>query len=75
MLLLAFGVIRIGRSGWRILIIAALIVSSGYDLVLTRLYPAFYKDDWRGAVTYISGNKQSDDVISLYSAHIKFLFD
>ena len=75
MLLLAFGASRVRRAVWRNLIIAGLIVGSGYGLVLTRLDPAFHKDNWRGTVAYISGNEESDDVILLYTAHIKFPFD
>ncbi len=74
-LLFAFGVTRMKPSPWRSLLLTGLIVASGYGLVTTHLDPAFQKDDWRGVAAYISRYEQPEDVILLYTTHIKFPFD
>ena len=74
-LLLAFGISRIKTSQWRVLLIAGLLVANIYGLISTQGDPVFHKDDWRRTATYIGQNEQSDDVVLLYSTHIKFAFD
>lgn len=73
-LLLAYGVSRV-KFRWRNLLIGILVAVSAYSLVLTRLDPAFQKDDWRGLAAYITRQEQSGDVILLYTTHIKLPFD
>jgi hypothetical protein len=74
-LLVSFGATRMARLSWRRLLMAALIMASLYGLVATRLDPAFQKDNWRGAATYIERNEQPEDIVLLYTAHIKIPFD
>jgi hypothetical protein len=62
------------RSFWRVLLIGGLIIASGYGLVATHLDPAFEKDDWRGAASYIAREEGPGDVILLYTTHVKFPF-
>lgn len=73
-LLFAFGVTRVTRSAWRVLLMGGLVTASGYGLVATHLDPAFKKDDWRGTASYIMQNEQPGDVVLLYTTHIKFAF-
>ncbi len=73
-LLLAFGATRMARSPWRVGLIAGLVAASGYGLVTTHLDPAFQKDNWRGAASYVMQNEQPGDAILLYTTHIKFSF-
>lgn len=73
-LLLAFGTTRIAQSRRRGLLIAGLIVASGYGLVNTRCDPTFIRDDWRGAAAYVAQNEQPGDVVLLYTTHIRLSF-
>lgn len=74
LLLLAFGATRIAQSRWRLLLIGSLIAASGCGLVAIHLDPAFEKDNWRDAASYIARNERPEDVILLYTTHIKFPF-
>jgi hypothetical protein len=74
LLLLALGAVRIKSLPWRGLLIAGLIVASGYGLLNTRFDPAFFKDDWRGVTTFLTQNQQPDDVILLYNSHLGIPF-
>lgn len=73
-LLLAFGATCVARPSWRVLLIGGLVAASGYGLVASRLDPAFKKDNWHGAASYIAQSEQPGDVILLYTTHIKFAF-
>ncbi len=75
LLLLAFGATRLTAARWRLLLSGGLVLASGYGLLTTRLDPAFWKDDWRGTAAYIAQHEQPDDVVLLYTTHIKFVFD
>jgi uncharacterized membrane protein len=74
-LLLAFGAMRVTQPRWRNLLIAGLIIASSFSLIATYLDPAFWKDDWRSAAAYVRQREQPDDVILLYTTHIRFVFD
>jgi uncharacterized membrane protein len=69
MLLLAVAVHR--RRFWAVALTALLMAG----VLVTRLDPAFQKDDWRAAAAYISSQSQSGDVILLYSTHISLVFN
>ena len=73
-LLLAFGTTRIRATPRRGLLMAGLIVASGYGLLNTRCDPAFIRDDWRGAAAHVAQNEQPGDVVLLYTTHIEFSF-
>jgi len=75
LLLLAFGAVRIRRSLWRGLMVAGLILVTGYGLVNTSYDPAFYRDNWRELVAYVTRHEQPGDVVLLYTPHIKLPFD
>jgi uncharacterized membrane protein len=75
LLLLAFSALRLHQRPWRQLLVAGLIVASGYGLLITRIDPAFQKDDWRAVAAYIDHHQQADEVILLYTTHIKYVFD
>jgi len=75
LLLLAFGAVRIKRSSWRRLMVTGLILATGYGVVNTGYDPAFYRDNWRDLVAYVSQHEQPGDVILLYTPHIKLPFD
>ena len=75
MLLLAFGAVRIKRTGLRTMLIAGVILASGFGTLAVRLDPTYFKDNWRGVASYVNQNEQPADVILLYTAHIKFAFD
>lgn len=74
-LLLAFGASRVSQSSWRILLIIGLVAAGGYGLLVTHLDPAFQKDDWRGVAAYVTHRARPDDVVLLYTTHIKLPFD
>ena len=74
-LLLAVGLSRLTQLHWRMGLLGGLIIASGYGFSATQLDPAFQKDNWRGVASYISQNEQPQDVILLYTTHIKFAFD
>jgi len=73
-LLISLGLTRLQKRGWRWLLIGAVLAANGYGLFLTARDPAFLKDDWRGAVAYLTAQEQPEDVILLYSTHIQFPF-
>lgn len=73
-LLISLGLTRLQKRGWRWLLMGAVLAANGYGLFLTSRDPAFLKDDWRGAVAYITAREQPEDVILLYSTHIQFPF-
>ena len=74
LLLVSLGLTRLKAKGWRWLLIGVVLAANGYGLLLTARDPAFLKDDWRGAVAYLTAQEQPDDVILLYSTHIQFPF-
>jgi dolichol-phosphate mannosyltransferase len=73
-LLFAFGATRVARSPWPVLLIGGLVAASGYGLLATHLDPAFKKDNWRGAASYIAQNERPGDVVLLYTTHIRLSF-
>jgi hypothetical protein len=75
LLLMAYGVSRVASRQWRFTVIGALIVANSVGLVVTHLDDAFAKDDWRGLAAYISEHSTPDDVVLLYSTHIKLAID
>jgi uncharacterized membrane protein len=75
MLLLAYGAARLKRTQVGILLSIGLVLVSGYSLRVIHLDPAFSKDNWRGAASYVSQNELPADVVLLYTAHSKLPFD
>lgn len=74
MLLVAFGAVRIRSKPWRNLLIAGLIIASGYGLLNTRFDPTFYKDNWRDTVTYLEQHSRPGDIILIYNSHLQIPF-
>ena len=76
LLLLALGAIQLKQSPrWRNLLVAGLIIASGYGLLSTWSDPAFFRDNWRDLVAYVSQHEQPGDVILLYTPHIELPFN
>ena len=73
-MLVAFGVTRLNSPVWRGVLAAGLIIASSYGLLNSRSDPAFFKDDWRGAVAYLARHEQAGDVILLYNSHLDIPF-
>lgn len=74
MLLVAFGAVRINALFWRRLLLAGLVLASVSGLANTHFDPAFFKDDWRGTVSYLEQHSQPEDIILIYNSHLQLPF-